>query len=439
MKHFLLTLIALCGISYAFAETHTVYLYDDKDDPQFASITIVDEYGDPVALVDDANNPVDIPFGYAKATVEDGAVLTFTLTDPNQVVFMYGLPDYDELGMGLTFTINESTPEEVEFAPGDPYGVIELKVANACNIITKIKIGTMDMAVDESYCKTHEDGYNYIRIPYLNEGDVVVLTSSEDVDWGEYGGVGKTGTIPYNQEVTATSKPILIIATDVWDDNDPEDYTSIDIPQSLTITYVGRTIYANMWNPICFPFNITQAKMEEIFGANTVVNFESATFSTSGLTVECSYVTNGMKANTPYLVNPKTDITGNMKFEDVYVQNFEVEPKGDDVKFIGTVSPIVLSADDKTKLFIGKSNVVYYPAEDVEIKGFRGYFEIPAGMLAQGRKPGAARFIIRDRKAPTGIEDNVMNGNNAAKYIQNGRLVIENNGVRYNAQGQQID
>ena len=227
-------------------------------------------------------------------------------------------------------------------------------------------------------------------------------------------------------------------------DRATDDYTQdLIVPLSYDFTYTGRTFYANLWNPVCFPFYIDQAKMEEIFGVNTVVNFESATFSaSSGLTVECSYVTEGMKANTPYLVKPEADITGVIRFKDASIQNFEgktLPPEGGDIKFIGTVTPVVLAKDDKTKLFIGFGNKVYYPDEDVTMPSFRAYFEIPAGTLVQGRKPGAARFIIRDRKAPTGVENNVMNTNNATKYMQNGRLVIENNGVRYNAQGQMID
>ncbi|MBP5477339.1 MAG: hypothetical protein J6Y00_06625 [Paludibacteraceae bacterium] len=424
MKHSFLTLIALLmSISYAFADTHTVYFYDDPNEPAYQSI------------VDQDNNSYEVPNGYAEYAIPDGTVLTFTLTNPSQVVFCYDEITGDELGMGFTFTITESTPEAISFAAGDPYGIIEVKVPNACNVLTGIVVNGMNMS--DNYCRLHEDGYYYMRIPDLYEGDVVELTSSVDIDWGN-GEIGKNHTFTVG-EITPETSTITIIGTDVWDDNNPDHYTST-IPGPLTITYINRTIFAKMWNPICFPFNLDQEKMERIFGINTVVQFEDATFSEAdGLTVVCSYVTGGLQANTPYLVNPEANLT-NMKFENVGVQNFNGgRIDGNAVNFVGIVRPTALTANDRTKLFIGTGNKVYYPDQDMTIKDFRGYFEVPASSPVQGRKPGAARFVIRDHKAPTGVENNVMDENNATKYMQDGRLVIENNGVRYNAQGLQID
>jgi hypothetical protein len=90
-------------------------------------------------------------------------------------------------------------------------------------------------------------------------------------------------------------------------------------------------------------------------------------------------------------------------------------------------------------LFVTAGNKVTYPNVTGDIKEFRGYFHVTPSSPASGRRARAC-IVIRDRKEePTALNDNVMQNNNTKKYMQDGRLVIEINGVRYNAQGQAID
>jgi hypothetical protein len=428
MKHFFLTLIALLGISYAFAQTHTVYFYDDALEPAIQSIVDQNDFVYEIG-----------EYGYSQYTIADGTTLTFTMNDPTKIIYCIDEMTFEEIAMGFTFTINSSMPEEISFAADDPATSICIYVANACSIITNIKKNGMDM--DEDYCQN-----GYLEITGAKEGDTFTFTASEDIDWGN-GKISKTHTITIGVVSIVNGKPetVKVIGTDVWKDEDDNSDTN---PGWLTIAYINRTIYGGMWNTICFPFAIDQTQMEKVFGENTVFKFEDATFSASdGLTVECSYATS-MEANTPYLIRPNENIVSVqnnavMRFEAVQVMNFNGGRvnSNNGVNFVGVVRPTALQANDKTKLFVGSGNKVYYPDEDMTLNAFRCYFEIPSGSLAPGRKPGSARFIIREKQAPTGVDNVTDNASETAakKYMQNGSLVIENNGVRYNAQGLQLD
>lgn len=85
---------------------------------------------------------------------------------------------------------------------------------------------------------------------------------------------------------------------------------------------------------------------------------------------------------------------------------------------------------------MGNNSTVYYPSVSHNIKAFRAYFVIEeeAGPMA----PERARFIVMQTETPTGCSNISTENNRPRKYIQNGALIIENNGKQYNAQGKQL-
>jgi len=431
MKHLLVTLIALMGISYAFADTHTVTFYED---PNIVSITDQDN-----------NSYTDWnAWGYAEYDIEDGTTITFTLVEGcKKMVYLSDDETGDNIEKGYVFTIKTANPEYISFNVDDitinviiDFPMLEQDV---CELITKVKIGTMD--IDKgSICS---DGT--ITITDLAALDAIHIESSVKIDWGGTTGESKIYDRTITQEDIDKGEDIIIGANDIWDDNGNTPYKAdekVDINYHRTNSFKG-----GMWNTVCFPFNLTQAQVLEYFGDKTVVKFESATFSESeGLRVECSYVTGGMEANTPYLFMPETDID-RINFKQVTVQ-FEdtdndgtpdgktIAPAGSAVHYVGVLASTLMQKDDKSVLFVGARNYVYYPDEDFYLKPFRAYFKVPVGSPAQGRRTRAC-IVIRE-EAPTAL-DNIFDNSNAKKYMQDGRLVIENNGIRYNAQGQQID
>lgn len=440
MKHCFLTLTALLGFSYAVAGTHNVTFYDFD-----AEI---------LSLVDQNDNTYDVSAGYADYEITDGTTLIFTLTDVSRVVTWSSEEDekihqiYSEQS-GLyegkyVVTIDETFPEEFEFAIDDPTITIIVGIPNACEMLD-LQRGNMHLTPD-----CDEDG-NIIITDLTNiADDNITLTVKPDyrddgngIDWGVYSDqIGWTCKIEMKDwfEAGVANGGVLTVGKyDVWNDNH-SDYSTTVTPGVLAkLTYQDRTIRGGMWNTICLPFALDKRQMESIFGVDAVVEFESAEFAEStGLVIQCSYV-DGMEARTPYLVQPESDIT-NLEFYNINVEGFNAKTIGEDqpVSFVGVLKHTVLNANDKSVLFIGAGNKVYYPSKNVTVKGFRGYFTVPVGSPVQGRKPRAC-IVVRDRQAPTGLNDNVTDSNATRKYMQDGRLVIENNGVRYNAQGLQMD
>ena len=435
MKHCFLTLIALLGLSYAFAGTHTVTFYDNASDPNFQSI------------VDQNNDAYDVSSGYEQFEIADGTTLYFTLNYNDLMVYCIDESTGDYVAYctsGSSITIDASLPEELSIAADAPSLTVQIGFSNACEIFN-LKIDGMTQSVDP-YCKN-----GVIEIPFQQNGSTVYLEVKPEyrgtvvldpIDWEDGNAPSWTHTITVTDELIEEYKESGYKyekgMRKSWSDSDVNDYS--DQPSGKLDVYYQRTFTADQWNTFCFPFALTQSQVESYFGTDVVFNFESATFSESvGLTIECSHITAGTEANVPYLVKPETNID-HIFFDGVMVETFTPQTIGNGIQFVGIEKPTPLTKDDKTVLFIGKGNKVYYPNEDFNLKGFRAYFKLPDGLIsAPGRAGAPARFIIRNRQAPTGLNDNVTGSNASRKYMQNGRLVIENNGVRYNAQGQQMN
>ena len=102
------------------------------------------------------------------------------------------------------------------------------------------------------------------------------------------------------------------------------------------------------------------------------------------------------------------------------------------------LAPAALTSDEKY-LFVGANNTLYYPSAAGSLKGFRAYFRVD-GLHDADPEMGSgapARFVILP-KTPTGVDNAQTDEIRNTKVIENGRVVILRNGVRYNAAGQMM-
>jgi len=97
------------------------------------------------------------------------------------------------------------------------------------------------------------------------------------------------------------------------------------------------------------------------------------------------------------------------------------------------VSVQTSATDGDGVLFLGAENTLYWPNTAGNIKPFRAYFSIAGGGPSYIRRGMPAQIVETD--GTEGI-DNTRSEKIAAKTVENGMLIIEKNGVRYNAQGQ---
>ena len=169
------------------------------------------------------------------------------------------------------------------------------------------------------------------------------------------------------------------------------------------LTLSERTFIKNgTWNTICLPFNLdkfTNTPFEEA----TVKALESVTFSNGTLTLNFSTEpVEAIEAGKPYVV--KWDYDDNLTaidFTNVNVKKDKaVETKfsiggGKSISFIGTFAPVELTANDKSVLYLGANNTLYYPSAEVTINASFAYLKlegITVDELAQGAKSVVMNF-----------------------------------------------
>ena len=113
--------------------------------------------------------------------------------------------------------------------------------------------------------------------------------------------------------------------------------------------------------------------------------------------------------------------------------------------FCATYDPIKLEANDRTKLYMGDYNMLYYPKEEVDVYSFRAYFQLAEGIYAgnpangeQGLNMLVLNFdgqqstgIVEAEKSSSSSEWFTIDGRKLNRkptqkgvYINNGRSVV---------------
>ena len=192
-----------------------------------------------------------------------------------------------------------------------------------------------------------------------------------------------------------------------------------------------RSLTSSQYNTFCLPFALSNAQLEDIFGAGyDLEKLTGSSLAGDELTLFFDQVTS-LEAGKPYLLQPSVEVT-NPSFEGVTISATSPADQISDefISFHGTFAPTELTGGNKNLLFLGAENELFWPASTGDIKGFRAYFEVKGA----AQKAKAARIVKKEDQAQA--LDNIENTRPAQKRILNGQLVIEKNGTFYNAQGQ---
>ena len=165
--------------------------------------------------------------------------------------------------------------------------------------------------------------------------------------------------------------------------------------KQVTAALDGRTLYLDgKWNTLCLPFDY------DISGLKGVEARTLANASIEGTTLNLNFgdAVSTLKAGTPYII--KFDLSSeyaegevvdfstlkldNPIFEgvtiDETVHNYDNGESGDArVRFLGTYKSTTFDAEDKSILFMGAANTLYYPESGASIGAQRAYFKIGDG------------------------------------------------------------
>jgi len=176
-----------------------------------------------------------------------------------------------------------------------------------------------------------------------------------------------------------------------------------------SVTLQGRTLYKDgNWNTLCLPFSLSSITGTPLEGA-TVKTLSSTDYdSTTGLLTLNFSSTNlaTIDAGKPYIV--KWEIGTNIenpKFSNVSIDRTSVTAVSTDyVDFAGSYSPYSIEGEDKSVLYLGTSNKLYYPNAAMTIGSCRAYFRLN-GITAGDKADKARAFVLNFGNENTGIHE----------------------------------
>ena len=192
-----------------------------------------------------------------------------------------------------------------------------------------------------------------------------------------YEGVYTIGQVNDPVIVTiATDEPDIIL----YDAADNQTVLAAGNGQRVNVTLSGRTLYKDdSWNTICLPFDLS-LKGSPLEGA-VLKTLDASYFdaSTSTLTLYFSDDLSAIEAGKPYIIKWEDgDNIVSPVFTRVTIEETpSVSPSsgsGEGASFIGTFSPATLTGGNKSVLYMGSDNNLYYPAANRTMNAFRAYF-----------------------------------------------------------------
>ena len=197
------------------------------------------------------------------------------------------------------------------------------------------------------------------------------------------------------------------------------------------ITLQGRTLYKDgAWNTLCLPFNVdltadgcplAGATLMELDTEGTY-NGKQTELANDGTLYLYFKTAESIEAGKPYII--KWDSGSNIEnpvFTGVTIEkNASTEVTFSGGKFKGTYAPIVWETENKSILFLGSGNTLYYPkpngGQNPHLNAFRAYFDLGGA--------SAREFVLNfDDGEATGIKTtNSTNYTNSdAWYDMSGR------------------
>ena len=197
------------------------------------------------------------------------------------------------------------------------------------------------------------------------------------------------------------------------------------------VTLSGRTLYKdNSWNTICLPFAMTAAQVTAQLNPTKLMTLSEATFDDGTLTLNFEDATT-IEAGKPYIIKWASGSNFTPTFTGVTVSSAAPNDViGVAANFHGIYTPYSTGGENKSMLYLGASNKLYYPNDNMTINAFRAYFTlngIEAGPASSSAPAAVRAFVLNfgDGDGATGIlslsADSKDSEDNAAWYDMQGR------------------
>ncbi len=260
------------------------------------------------------------------------------------------------------------------------------------------------------------------------------------------------GTLDNTAKVGAQGRTLSPVTAISLSDNASNStaVTNLNGVNSLNVTLQGRTLYKDGdWNTLCLPFNLTAREIAEspLAGAD-IRTLSSASFdeenrvltlnftpavgndpdnpawgSITSIEPGVPYIIRWEKAN-DYVDDDEHNIV-NPTFQEVTLCNDMYPVVVDDViTFQGGYAPISFTEADKSILFLGAENTLYYPMPGARINACRAYFQLSSGAAVKEFK-----LNFGEEEDPTSLSEELR-----VKNEESANAVYDLSGRRINSQ-----
>ena len=254
----------------------------------------------------------------------------------------------------------------------------------------------IDTPVDaEKRIVSHLDSRTITDVYYTIEDGRVVRHSDITVIYDS-----EATTVIYTKVELSTSLPLA----------DAVDNSSIldryDGETVVSVTLADRTLYKDgTWNTLCLPFALDANQIETMLDSPAQIKTLNTTdFDPETGTLTLNFVeTTTIEAGKPYIIKwTKADGYADDNehnlyeptFTNVMVSTATEAVESDFASFIGTTSPMTLTANDRTVLYLSANNTLYWPSEDMTINSCRAYFELKGDITAGDKVNEARAFCL---------------------------------------------
>jgi hypothetical protein len=271
-------------------------------------------------------------------------------------------------------------------------------------------------------------------------------------DYG-YGMEAYSAGLHFNMNWYSPNKPNtmnITLSNDGINSSLLSDYKGIE---EGTITLGGRTFYKDgSWNTICLPFGISDVNASPLRAEGETVELYQLVASgdsdtgfdedsgTLTLNFESLYDEDSnetpLAAGQPYLIR-WINATGTLVepvFENVSIEKTAPAVEGntfgnnDEITFIGTFNGMSFNATDRSILFLGSGNTLYYPEANASIGACRAYFLLNGISAGEPEESNPIKSFVLNFDDETGIFD-------VRGKMEDGR----GDGVIYNIAGQRLN
>ena len=264
-------------------------------------------------------------------------------------------------------------------------------------VITGYTIGGYKNAEAENYTLTAENGEsvainilntssnqpNYLSVTGINSKSTTFTMSNSNSANSSFASISHF--IVYLKEINK-SITLTLLDDDRGAEYPNEDRISDNLDAATAdVTLFGRTLYKDeSWNTLCLPFAVNSFDGTPLEDAE-VRTLQSASFSNGTLTLNFTDGLDAMEAGKPYIVRwDSGDDLKNPEFTGVQLSDATPELNFDNIGMIfkGVYSPFAFEAQDKSKLYMGNANTLYYPKKAMTIKAFRAFFDLGSNLMA---------------------------------------------------------